>query len=448
MSTDRQYEAERLQLRGMEAFREARWVEAVAALSALQAMDPLDPEVGRLLGEAQLKLEISRANMPSGAPPPQTRRLPVRALAITLVALVLVGGGAFFALNGGLSRVVAVQQAAAPAVSVAAADTDPAPDSTAAPEATVAPGATAVADAAAPAATLDPAAAAPGATAAPTSAAAAAVGQGSLLVRMAEGQTIRRTTRNIEIILDASGSMLGAVNGELKIDIAHDALETLVGTLPDNTNVALRTYGHRRTDDCSDLEQLQALSPLDRGKLVQQIKAIRPVPESRTPMAASIEAVASSISSLQGETLVVLVSDGDETCDGDPAAAARALRERFPNARVSVIGFNIVEPAWRERLQAIALGGGGGYYNASDAAQLEQALQRAVALNFRVVDTTGVEQYVGPIGTVVQLPAGTYSVEISDEVPLALPKVVVGPGGQTVVQVSAEGEQMIAELLP
>lgn len=426
MSINRNDNAELLQLRGMEAFREARWDEAVAALSALRDLDPSDHEVSRLLAEAQLKLEISRANVPSGALPPGTRRVLNRAVVAALAVLVAVTSVGTYLL---WPRTV---------VTVAPVDGMPAamaPVATSAPSETSVPATSPVV----PAAMAAPST--PSVTGDPEQ-------PGSLLVRMAEGQALTRTTRNIEIILDASGSMRAELDGNIKIDVAHQALATLVQNLPDGTNVALRTYGHRRPDDCSDQELVQPLAPLDRATLIGQINAIRPVPNGRTPMAASLAAVAETLQSAQGDTLVVLVSDGDETCEGDPAAAALALREQFPNVRVSVIGFNIEEQKRRERLQAIAVNGAGGYHDAADSAQLETALQQVVALTYRVLDTAGVEQYSGPIGSPAPLPAGNYKVEIGDQAALTLTEVAVKPGLETVVQLRTAGETMQAELLP
>ncbi|MEN9933529.1 MAG: hypothetical protein RLZZ387_108 [Chloroflexota bacterium] len=413
MSTYRNSDAERLYLKGLEAFREARWDDAVAAFTELQGLDASYPEAGKLLAEAQLKLDLSRSLMPDGTPPPRQRTVPVRLIA-AVVALLLVGGGAGAFLLWPRPEPVAVAPTPVP------------------PTATPVP----------PTATPVPP------TAEPTAEPTPDPQPGTLLVRMAEGQTLTRAVKNIEIILDASGSMLAPLGDRQKIDIAHESLGALVQRLPDGTNVALRTYGHRRARDCSDMELVAPLAPLNREALTQQINAIRPVEFGRTPMAASIQTIAETLPGVEGDTLVVLVSDGDETCEGDPAAAATQLREQFPNVRVSVIGFNIEQQDWRARLQAIAEGGAGGYFDAADAAQLEAALQKAVALNYRVLDTNGQELFSGPIDSAAELPAGSYSVEISDETPLQVAGIEVPPGGQAVVELSVQGGAMTAALLP
>jgi hypothetical protein len=78
----------------------------------------------------------------------------------------------------------------------------------------------------------------------------------------------------------------------------------------------------------------------------------------------------------QGDTLVVLVSDGDETGNGDSAQAAAQIRATSPKIKVDVIGFHVCPEEWRARLSAIALNGGGSYFDAGDATQLVNALQQ------------------------------------------------------------------------
>jgi len=60
---------------------------------------------------------------------------------------------------------------------------------------------------------------------------------------------------NIELILDASGSMAGAVGGQSKLSIAQQSLTEFIGRLPGKgANVALRVYGHKGSNKKSDRE--------------------------------------------------------------------------------------------------------------------------------------------------------------------------------------------------
>jgi hypothetical protein len=70
---------------------------------------------------------------------------------------------------------------------------------------------------------------------------------------------------------------------------------------------------------------------------------------------------------------VVLVSDGEDTCGGDPCAGAAALASAGLNLKIHVVGFD-VNREQRAQLECIADKGGGLYFQADDSAGLEKAL--------------------------------------------------------------------------
>jgi Ca-activated chloride channel homolog len=65
---------------------------------------------------------------------------------------------------------------------------------------------------------------------------------------------------NLILIFDASGSMWGQINGKGKITIAKEAMDLIVNDLPDDINIGLVAYGHRRKGDCDDVETLIPIS--------------------------------------------------------------------------------------------------------------------------------------------------------------------------------------------
>jgi Ca-activated chloride channel homolog len=407
MSIERTPEMDRLLSEGLAHLRAMRWEEAVVALSKLRELGGSNPEVDQLLAQAQLKAEVARSAMPDGAPPP-TKEQQISTRRIRLA-------GVIFAITAGLIAAIVLWPQSAPIASVEPQPTPkverPAPISA-------------------------------------QSSKVEAPKTSALLVRFADGKTGEvQSTPNIEVILDASGSMLAKIGEQPKIDIAHQSLDAFVQQLPDNTKVALRSYGHRRTNDCSDLELVAPLGPLDRGAFMEKVRSVRARLTGRTPIEASIRAAAEDLRAATGETLLVLVSDGDETCDGDPARAAADLRAANPNVRVSVIGFDIGNAEWQARLQAIAEQGGGSYFDAADASQLAAALQQAVQLTYRVVDARGREVYTGPVGSVAQdLPNGEYRVEVGGPTPFLSERVRIS-GTQTTVELRPRGAGYVAQIL-
>jgi Ca-activated chloride channel family protein len=92
-----------------------------------------------------------------------------------------------------------------------------------------------------------------------------------------------------------------------------------------------------------------------------------------TPLATALQRAGGlfSLSEIPGEQIVYVVSDGEETCGGDPVAAARRLREGGTKAIVNIIGFGIPTREARA-LQAVAQAGGGSFTNARDRNELQR----------------------------------------------------------------------------
>ena len=119
----------------------------------------------------------------------------------------------------------------------------------------------------------------------------------------------------IEIILDASGSMLQKLGAERRIDIAKRTLTKLTSsTIPAGTPFAFRVFG-REVDSCqTDLDV--PVAPLNPAAVGQRIAALVAKNGAKTPIGASLDKAAVDLASVKGEKLIVLVTDGEE-----PAAA-------------------------------------------------------------------------------------------------------------------------------
>ena len=222
----------------------------------------------------------------------------------------------------------------------------------------------------------------------------------------------------VYIILDCSGSMLPEIDGKQKFQIARDAVRALVDSLPDNTEVALRAYGHRLNarqegaDD--DTELLLPMGKLDRKAFNAKLFPLRA--RGKTPLALSLKQAAQDLSGAardaKNPVTVVLLTDGGEDTRArlDPVAEAAALA-KLPGANLQVVGFDINRPDWTQQLQGIARSAGGQYLTATKADALLRELKAAV---FRVPETFVVTTAKGqPVmqaqfGTEKVLPEGQY----------------------------------------
>lgn len=219
----------------------------------------------------------------------------------------------------------------------------------------------------------------------------------------------------IEIILDASGSMLQKIGGQRRIDIAKQTLTQLTSSgIPAGTPFALRVFG-REVDSCqTDLDI--PLSPLDAAKVGTKLKSLEAKNNARTPIGASLDKVAADLAAVKGERLVVLLTDGEETCGGDPAAAIAALTKAGITVRVNIVGFAIEDPKLAVTFSHWASLGNGTYFDAKDAAGLSKALTQSMRATFEVVTPQGQVVATGVTGgDAVSVMPGNYNVRIKGQ---------------------------------
>lgn len=191
-----------------------------------------------------------------------------------------------------------------------------------------------------------------------------------------------------EIIFDASGSMAAAMGSERKIDAARRALAGALAKL-DGTDamVSVRAYGFDTTvaktpeASCPNTALVSgfgAKAGIQHGAAVNGLQ-----PYGYTPIAASLTAAGVDLAGVPArERMIILITDGEETCDGDPVAAARALASAGIDVATHVVGFDL-NAAQRAEMQAIAKAGSGAYFDATDARALESAIDQAVAVTVR-----------------------------------------------------------------
>ncbi len=177
------------------------------------------------------------------------------------------------------------------------------------------------------------------------------------------------------IVFDASGSMWGQIKGKAKIEIAREVVRNLVQKIPAETELGLMAYGHRRKGDCADIELLIPVGKVDQAAFIKTVDDI--MPKGMTPITAALELAAEGLGYKESKATVILVSDGLETCDADPCAAAKKLAELGVDFTAHVIAFDL-KPEETEKLRCISNATGGKFFPASDAASLKDALDLAV----------------------------------------------------------------------
>lgn len=157
-------------------------------------------------------------------------------------------------------------------------------------------------------------------------------------------QQIPDKTR-ILFLLDGSGSMLGNWEGTTRMGAAKRLLSELVDSLRDNNQVelALRVYGHqyhRRLQNCQDTKLEIAFRPENHDAIIEKLRAI--TPQGTTPISYSLQELQKDFPDDDSyRNIVIIITDGLESCDGDPCEVSRSLQRKQIFLRPFVIGLGM-----------------------------------------------------------------------------------------------------------
>ena len=189
------------------------------------------------------------------------------------------------------------------------------------------------------------------------------------LSAMADGQ-------RVILVLDASGSMWGQINGKAKMDIAKDVVGKVLSTWKPEDDIGLVVYGHREKGSCTDIETVWPPKPLNINQYMSSIKNLSA--KGKTPMTQAVRQAAEALKYTEQKSTVILVSDGLETCDADPCAVARELEKAGVELTVHTVGFGLDDKGAIAQLKCMAEETGGISILADNSDELENALKQTV----------------------------------------------------------------------
>lgn len=185
----------------------------------------------------------------------------------------------------------------------------------------------------------------------------------------AEGKSI--------IVLDASGSMWGQIEGRAKLEIAREALGSVLGGMDPATEIGLMAYGHREKGSCEDIELVVPPAAGTAQAITEAANAMKFL--GKTPLSEAVKRAAAELKSTEEAATVILITDGIETCEADPCALGAELEASGVNFTAHVVGFGLTEEEG-QAVACLAENTGGRYIQASDAGQLVEALKTTVAV--------------------------------------------------------------------
>jgi len=255
---------------------------------------------------------------------------------------------------------------------------------------------------------------------------------------------VAQAPQDLLIILDSSSSMGDRFEDSIKMEIAKEVLKEFVADLPDKIRVGLRVFG-----GCEYSRLVRPIEPLDRATLQTQIRSIET--GGKTPIAYTLEQAKGDFADVPGTKLILLVSDGMETCGGDPVASAWDLLNSGYDLRINVVGFDIGEmPGAREQLMEIARATGGTYYDAQSSEELRMALRLSDQITYVIYNQEGEKVATGVIGGPSEpgkevLKPGVYRVVLNTS-PTTELNITIEPGQTTQIELALSNGGYSAEV--
>jgi hypothetical protein len=176
--------------------------------------------------------------------------------------------------------------------------------------------------------------------------------------------------------------MNSTVNGETKLALAKEAISKFIMSIDSSVAIGTIVYGHKgsnaEADKLVSCQGVEIIAPLKTGNANVTTQSILSL-QARgwTPIAGGLTQAGLLFrdkNTSEGENLIVLVTDGEETCGGSPADVARSLYNSDEKIQTNVIAFDLslTEEA---SLKTIAEAGGGTFVSAKDGSSLEAALE-------------------------------------------------------------------------
>ncbi len=146
---------------------------------------------------------------------------------------------------------------------------------------------------------------------------------------------------------------------------AQQATADVLQRLPSDVSTGLVVV-----DACPAARNMGRYAPGQRGQMIGQLRSLRP--HQGTPLADGILEAGRLVDGVNKESTILLVSDGGESCGGDPCAVARNLARQKPHLKI-----NVVDIGGTGAAACVAQATGGKMYSVSSIAELNAGINRA-----------------------------------------------------------------------
>jgi len=191
-------------------------------------------------------------------------------------------------------------------------------------------------------------------------------------------------TEDAMIVFDASGSMAGSLAEGIgskirRIDEVRKALAQALPRVMHYRRIGLITYGPGSYKQCNVELKLRP-QPNAAQRILHDVSGLNP--SGKTPLTAAVEQAAEVLHYKTDPGVVVLLTDGEETCDGAPCALGKRLKAEGLQLTVHVIGFRMTA-FWTGAQSALdvrclAEETGGLYITAESQEELVEAFEKTL----------------------------------------------------------------------
>ncbi|MEQ8824302.1 MAG: VWA domain-containing protein [Filomicrobium sp.] len=141
------------------------------------------------------------------------------------------------------------------------------------------------------------------------------------------------------LVFDASGSMAGTdwIGQVSRISHVRNALRRVLPDITSVRRVGLISYGPGPYNKCDNIELQLQPGRYSPAQIMSRVDAL--VPAGRTPLTGAIEQAAEILRYRSKPAVIVLLTDGEETCGGKPCELARQLELTGKDVTVHVISY-------------------------------------------------------------------------------------------------------------
>jgi len=206
---------------------------------------------------------------------------------------------------------------------------------------------------------------------------------------------------NIVFILDCSASMNKIIGPVRKIDIAKKTVETIIRSLMAESHevgsmkTALRVFGSKYfkwKQNCDDTSLEVALDDIEKTMGPIVVKVTNVTAKGQSSLSLTIGALKGDFPEEEIQSnFIVVVSDGDESCGGNPCSAVKQLVSASQGISVNTIGVQTDQVGY-DNLNCMAEAGNGLFFDSKDVDQFILFLKdanRKIQENYRLFAATG-----------------------------------------------------------